>query len=181
MSSAPERDDAFEPSPGITRGLLAVRVLAVSIVVLGVPHWPDASAHRFVAIAHTPGVPWRDSEVEYAFGDWLVIRAVGWGSEAVARALLGLVAFGADLVAWRAVLFGWGRAAATRYLWLGTPLLVFIYRRSDLVPVALAALALGWAHEINAAPAWRLPPPFSRRSGRSSSRRRLRSSAAGTL
>lgn len=145
MSSAPERDHAPEPSPWITRGLLAVRVLAVSIVVVGVPHWPDASAHRFVAIAHAPGIPWRDSEVEYAFGDWLVIRAVGWGSEAVARALLGLVAFAADLVAWRAVSFGWGRAAATRYLWLGTPLLVFIYRRSDLVPVALAAIALAWA------------------------------------
>jgi hypothetical protein len=32
-----------------------------------------------------------------------------------------------------------------RYLWVGAPLLIFIYRRSDLVPVALAALALSLA------------------------------------
>jgi hypothetical protein len=98
-----------------------------------------------VQIAQGPGLPWRDTPVEYALGDWLVIRAVGWASVGLARALLGLVAFGADLVAWRAVAYGWGRSTATRYLWLGTPLLAFIYRRSDLVTVALAALALAWA------------------------------------
>ena len=61
--------------------------------------------------------------MEYAIGDWIVIRAVGWGSLSAARALLGVVAFGADLVAWRAVWRGWSREAALRYLWLGTPLL----------------------------------------------------------
>ena len=106
---------------------------------------PNAAAARFVEIAHAPGLPWRDSPVEYAFGDWVVIRAVGWGSVGLARALLGLVAFGADLVAWRAVAAGWGRAAATRYLWLGAPLLAFIYRRSDLVAVALAVVGLALA------------------------------------
>lgn len=126
-------------------GLLALRVLALVAVIAGVPHVPNAAAQRFVEIAHAPGLPWRDGAVEYAIGDWLVIRAVGWGSVGLARALLGLVAFGADLVAWRAVASGWGRAAATRYLWLGAPLLVFIYRRSDLVAVALAAAGLALA------------------------------------
>jgi Glycosyltransferase family 87 len=126
-------------------GLVALRVVAVITVIVGVPHFPDAAAERFVQIAHAAGLPWRDSPVEYAFGDWLVIRAVGWGSVATARALLGVVAFTADLVAWRAVAYGWGRAAAVRYLWLGAPLLISIYRRSDLVAVALAALGLALA------------------------------------
>ena len=126
-------------------GLLALRVLALVAVVVGVPHVPNAAAQRFVEIAHAPGLPWRDTPVEYAFGDWIVIRAVGFGGVGLARALLGLVAFGSDLVAWRAVAAGWGRAAAVRYLWLGAPLLAFIYRRSDLVAVALAVGGLALA------------------------------------
>jgi Glycosyltransferase family 87 len=147
--SAPERAGAIQRLTASARpaeiGLVALRVVAVASVVVGVPHYPDSAAHRFVQIAHAPGIPWRDTPIEYAFGDWLVIRAVGWGSLAAARALLAVVAFAADLLAWRAVARGWGRDAALRYLWLGAPLLIFIYRRSDLVPVALAALGLAWA------------------------------------
>src|SRR5262249_16863408 len=47
--------------------------------------------------------------------------------------------FIADIATWAAILVGWGASAAERYLWLGAPLLVFIYTRFDLVPVALAA------------------------------------------
>ena len=144
--SAPERAGTSARTDARLRpdelGLLAIRVLAVFAVVVGVPHWPNATAQRFVEIAHAPGLPWRQSPVEYALGDWLVLRAVGWGSIDLARALLGVVAFGADLTAWRAVASGWGRAAAIRYLWLGAPLLAFIYRRSDLVAIALAVLGL---------------------------------------
>ena len=147
--SAPERAGVFRRLTASARpaefALVALRVVAVALVIFGVPHYPDSAAHRFFQIAHAPGIPWRDTPVEYAFGDWLVIRAVGWGSLAVARVLLGVVASAADLVAWRAVARGWGRDAALRYLWLGAPLLIFIYRRSDLVPVALAALGLAWA------------------------------------
>jgi hypothetical protein len=144
-TSGPERAELPDRTDWTTRGLIALRVVALAVVVLGVPHWPDSAAHRFWLIAHKPGIPWRDTQVEYAIGDWLVIRAVGWGSEPTARVLLGIVAFAADLSAWRAIAYGWGRAAATRYLWLGAPLLVFIYRRSDLVAVALAAAGLAWA------------------------------------
>lgn len=143
--SAPERAGVADRSDWTTRGLIAARVLALGVVVAGVPHWPDSAAHRFTEIAHAPGLPWRDSQVEYAIADWVVIRAVGWAGFATTRVLLGIVAFVADLAAWRAVAYGWGRAAATRYLWLGTPLLIFIYRRSDLVAVALAAAGLALA------------------------------------
>src|SRR4051794_32868859 len=147
--SAPERARGIRAIAAPWRpdeiGLVALRVVVVVTVVVGVPHYPDSGAHRFYAIAHHPGIPWRETPVEYAIGDWIVIRAIGRGSLALTRVLLGLVAFVADLVAWRAVDRGWGRDAAVRYLWLGAPLLIFIYRRSDLVPVALAALALAWA------------------------------------
>ncbi len=147
--SAPERAGGIRALTASWRpaeiGLVALRVVAVVTVLVGVPHYPDSAAHRFYDIAHHPGVPWRDTPVEYAIGDYVVIRAVGWGSLSLARGLLAVVAFVADLVAWRAVRHGWGRDAALRYLWLGAPLLIFIYRRSDLVPVALAALALAWA------------------------------------
>ena len=147
--SAPERAGGLRALAASWRpaeiGLVALRVVALVTVVVGVPHYPDSAAHRFYDIAHHPGIPWRDTPVEYAIGDYVVIRAVGWGSLALTRMLLAVVAFTADLVAWRAVARGWGRDAAIRYLWLGAPLLIFLYRRSDLVPVALAALGLAWA------------------------------------
>jgi len=147
--SAPERAGGIGALAASWRpaeiGLVALRVVVVATVIVGVPHYPDSAAQRFSEIAHRAGIPWRDTPVEYAIGDYIVIRAVGWGSLALARALLAIVAFVADLVAWRAVDRGWGRDAAVRYLWLGAPLLIFIYRRSDLVPVALAALGLVWA------------------------------------
>ena len=128
-------------------GLLALRVVAAR------RRWssasrtdPDSAAQRFFEIAHAPGhAVARHARWSTRSATRIVIRAVGWGSLALARVLLALVAFGADLVAWRAVARGWGRDAAIRYLWLGAPLLIFIYRRSDLVPVALAALGLAWA------------------------------------
>lgn len=147
--SAPERAGGIRALAASWRpaeiGLVALRIVVVVTVIVGIPHYPDSAAHRFYDIAHHPGVPWRDTPVEYAIGDYIVIRAVGWGSLALARILLAVVAFTADLVAWRAVARGWGREPAIRYLWLGAPLLIFIYRRADLVPVALAALALAWA------------------------------------
>lgn len=143
-TSGSELDVRRGPTP-TERVLLAVRVVAFAIVATGIPHFPNAAAGRFIEIAHVAGLPWRDHQVEYALGDWIVIRAVAWGGPGTARVLLALVAFGADLLMWGAIGKGWGRAAASRYLWLGVPLLFFIYRRSDLVGVALAALGLALA------------------------------------
>ena len=50
------------PSAGVAErlrpdelGLLALRVVAVVAVIVGVPHFPNAAAQRFVEIAHAPG------------------------------------------------------------------------------------------------------------------------------
>ena len=121
-----------------TAAMLLLRLVVVGSVVADVPHFPSATAIRFHEIAHASGVPYRDVAVEYPVGELVLIQAVGSWSVGVARGLLALVAFGADHAAFACVAAGWGRRAARRYLLLGAPLLVFIYRRSDLVAVALA-------------------------------------------
>jgi glycosyl transferase family 87 len=121
----------------VTAGLLILRVAVLISVVADAPRFPSSAATRFYEIAHAPGVIYRDVTVEYPIGELVLIQAVGSWSLGIARALLALVAFGADLATFACVAAGWGREAARRYLLLGAPLLVFIYRRSDLVAVAL--------------------------------------------
>jgi Glycosyltransferase family 87 len=125
--------------------LLVLRVVVVVGVVLNVPHYPSAAADRFFQIAQQHGVPYRDYPVEYPIGDLVLFKAIGFSTADLTRVLLGIVAFASDLVAFGAIAYGWGKRAARHYLWLGTPLLIFIYRRSDLLAVALAVLGLAWA------------------------------------
>jgi hypothetical protein len=122
----------------LTVALLLLRVAVVVLVIADVPHFPSSAATRFHDIAHAAGTPYRNLPVEYPIGELGLIEVVGHWSTGIARALLALVAFGSDLAAFLSVLTGWGREAARRYLLLGAPLLVFVYRRSDLVAVALA-------------------------------------------
>ena len=122
----------------VTAGLLVLRLVVMVSVAIDVPHFPSSTAARFHEIAHAPGVPYRDVDIEYPVGELVLIHAVGAWSLGITQALLAVVAFGADIVAFACLSAGWGREAARRYLLLGAPLLVFIYRRSDLVAVALA-------------------------------------------
>lgn len=123
------------------RSLLWLRVLVLMLVIVNVPQLRSPEAERMREIVAAPGRPYRDVEIEYPIGDLPLIGAVGSNGSDGARIALALIAFTADLVAFSAIRRGWGRAAATRYLLYGVPLLVFIYRRSDLVSVALAAVA----------------------------------------
>jgi hypothetical protein len=122
--------------------LLALRVLVVVTVAVGVPHFPSSASDRYAQIAASDGIPYRDHEVEYAPGELAIAEMVGRASPAVARALLAAIAFAADIATFFAVRSGWGPAAARRYLWLGLPLLIFAYRRADLVVVCLTVSAL---------------------------------------
>lgn len=125
-----------------TRLLLGLRVLVLASVIAGIPDFPSAVAERFHDLANAAGVPYRDFPVEYPIGELGLIELVGWSTPDIARIILAALAFGSDLVAFGSLRFGWGRAVAFRYLALGTPLLIFMYRRVDLVVVALTALAL---------------------------------------
>jgi hypothetical protein len=122
--------------------LLALRVLVLVSVIMAVPDFPSSAAGRFHQIAHSSGVPYRDFLIEYPIGQLGLIYLVGSWGLGTTRVLMAFVAFGADLAAFGSVLLGWGAAAARRYLLLGAPLLIFIYRRADLVAVALTALGL---------------------------------------
>ncbi|MGZ8631778.1 MAG: glycosyltransferase 87 family protein [Actinomycetota bacterium] len=122
--------------------LLAIRIVVLLTVVSGIPDFPSAAADRYRVIAHSPGAAYRDFEVEYAPGELIVAQLVGRSDEDVARGVLALLAFSADVATFLVIRRGWGRDAAQRYLWLGSPLLIFIYRRADLVTVALAAGAI---------------------------------------
>jgi glycosyl transferase family 87 len=138
-------DDRWWTARGVGRqevALGAVRIAVLVSVLVGIPHLPEASAGRFVEIVHASGAPYRDVPIEYPIGELVVIRAVGWADLTVARVLLALVAFAADAIAYSAVAVGWGRAAARRYLWLGTTLLILLYRRPDVVGVALAVVGV---------------------------------------
>jgi hypothetical protein len=137
----------------VTVGLLLLRLVVVVSVVADLPHFPSSTATRFFEIAHAAGTPYRDVAVEYPIGELLVIEAVGGWSLGIARALLAVVAFGSDLAVFACLVAGWGREVARRYLLLGAPLLFFIYRRSDLVAVALATagmLAIRRARQVPA-------------------------------
>ena len=123
------------------RALLALRVLVVALVIVNVPQLRSPEAERMREIVAAPGHPYRDIPIEYPIGDLPLIRAVGVNGSDGARIALAVLAFTADLVAYAALMRGWGRPAAARYLLYGAPLLVFIYRRSDLVAVALATAA----------------------------------------
>ncbi len=124
------------------RALLVLRVLVLVSVILNVPQLRSSEAERMREIVATPGRAYRDVAIEYPIGDLPLIRLIGANSPGAARAALALLAFSADLIAFSALGRGWGRDVGFRYLLYGAPLLVFIYRRSDLVAVALAAVAL---------------------------------------
>jgi hypothetical protein len=133
------------PDP-IVIGLLALRVvvllLTIRVAVAG-PITDDVA--RFHQIATTAGTPYRDFAVEYAPIELLVVRLFGSGSAAGLGIRLAVLAFASDIAAWAALRWGWGARSSVRYLWLGTPLLVFLYVRIDLLPVALAAWGAAWA------------------------------------
>jgi hypothetical protein len=125
----------------VTAAMLGLRVAVLATVVADLPWFPSATATRFHEIAHGAGSPYRDYSVEYPIGELVLIEAVGSWSLGTARAVLAVVAFGADLVTFACLARGWGREVARRYLVAGAPLLWFVYRRSDMVAVALAAAA----------------------------------------
>ncbi len=100
---------------------------------------------RFLRVARIAG-PWRAVPIEYAPGELLLIRGLLDATTVETAAIrLALVAFAAHAATWGAVRWGWGRTAGERYLIAALPLLLLVYERIDLVPVALAAWGLALA------------------------------------
>jgi hypothetical protein len=124
----------------ITLGLLALRVGVLLIACqVGASRPLTDDLARFHEIVGTPGTPYRTFTVEYLPGEALFIEGLGSADPVALAVRVAFAAFLADIATWAAVRHGWNGRAAERYLWIGTPSLVFIYTRFDLVPVALAA------------------------------------------
>lgn len=121
-------------------GLLVARVVVLLVAIrAGTSGSIHDDLERFRQIFMQPGLPYRDFPVEYAPLEVVLVRLFGSASTATLASRVAFIACLADVGAWAALRWGWDRATAVRYLWLGTPLLLFIYTRLDLVPVALAA------------------------------------------
>ncbi len=125
---------------------LLLLVSAIVLVLFLVQAWggnvggPDV--FRFLHVAQVVG-PWRRVPIEYAPGELLLIRRLfDTGSVETAAIRLALVAFSAHVASWAAVRWGWGRPAGERYLIAALPLLLLLYERIDLIPVAVAAWAI---------------------------------------
>ena len=133
----PDGDRGLGP---VTIGLLALRVGVLLIALqVGSARPLTDDLYRFHEIVTASGTPYRTFPVEYAPGEVLFIERLGSASPRTLAERFALVAFLADIATWAALRYAWGRRAAERYLWMGAPLLVFIYTRFDLVPVAIAA------------------------------------------
>jgi hypothetical protein len=133
------------PDP-IVIGLLGLRVVVLLVTIRAALTGPVADdVARFHQIFVAAGTPYRDFAVEYAPIQLLLIRLFGSASAAAVGVRLAVLAFASDVAAWAAVRWGWGQRPAVRYLWLGTPLLIFMYVRIDFLPVALAAWAAALA------------------------------------
>jgi hypothetical protein len=98
-------------------------------------------AARYHQIAHSTGTPYRDFEVEFPPVSLALIDAAATNSLRGTEVNLAWSQLVLDLLTAGALLFGWGSGAALAYLLLGTPLLLFIYFRIDLLSVMLAAWA----------------------------------------
>jgi hypothetical protein len=100
---------------------------------------------RFLHVARVAGSG-RVVPIEYAPGELLLIRGLfDTGAVETAAIRLALVSFAAHVSTWGAVRWGWGRTAAERYLFAVLPLLLLMYERIDLVPVAVAAWGVALA------------------------------------
>jgi len=135
-------EDVAPRADPVTIGSIIVRVLVLFLSVhQGLVGSVSDDLPRFQQIFLSTGTPYRAFPVEYAPGELIFIRLLGSSSMATFATRVAVVAFVADLAAWAGIRWAWGRAPGAMYFLLGTPLLVFIYLRFDLVAVAIATWA----------------------------------------
>jgi Glycosyltransferase family 87 len=146
MSHAPAERSGFlqRPATWAIVALVALRVLVLAVILVraGAIGSLDADIGRAFRIATSPAVPYRGFPVEFMPIQTAVDRLLAAGTIAAATARIAVLAFVADLAAATAMWWGWGRRQATTYLFVGLPLLGFLYLRFDLVAVALSIWSL---------------------------------------
>jgi Glycosyltransferase family 87 len=130
-------------STGLLVGLVVVRVIVLALVIVDAERSPirDPDVLRAERIASSPARPYRDFPVEYMPLETATIEVIAGDGFEATSIRLALIAFVADLAVGAAIAWGWGRRPAAMYLFLGLPLLSFMYQRFDLVSVALTVWA----------------------------------------
>jgi hypothetical protein len=139
-------------------GLIAVRVAILAVTLGGVP--PDPSGHyvandslRYTAIAQTPGVPYRDFDVEVPPLEEVYLEVVTAPDPHATVVRNAMLQFVFDLLIALVLALGWGGTASLWYLAIGTPIAPFLAFRLDLMSVLLATSALAFARRDRRAPA----------------------------
>ncbi len=127
--------------------LLAAHALVWLAVLAFAP--PDALADdiaRFVQVATSGGIPYRDFPVEYMPLETLLIGVLG-GTVGEAGVRVVAISAVSDVAVYLLIARLFGRRAALAYLWFALPLQVFMLYRLDLVAVVAVLAALLAARE----------------------------------
>lgn len=133
--------------------LLALLVLAVTARftgLMGSLHRLESDASlsrltylpRFTQIAAEEGRPYRDFPVEYPPVSLGAIEVIGGEDANQTGVQLAWMMVLCDVVTAVALGWAWGRTASVAYLVLTVPLLGFLYLTIDLLPAALATVAV---------------------------------------
>jgi hypothetical protein len=117
-------------------------VIAAILVDLSAERLPEGYVDRFWEISVASGTPYRDFEVEYPPVSLAAIELVGDPDSRATGVRLLVLAVIADAIVWAALSWRWGSRAAGAYLLAGVFVLQPLYQTLDIVPVALASVAL---------------------------------------
>ena len=133
--------------PAIVFFFLAIRIVAATSIVseLAGDGMPVDYVIRFSEIATDEGRPYRDRPLEYPPVTIGAIEVIGDEDLQATGTRLVWLTLIADLVLVVALLAGWGAPAAAGYLAVSTPVLGALYRTVDILPIALAVLAVALA------------------------------------
>lgn len=115
--------------------------LTMSLVAKGVLLRDDVA--RFVELATTPGMPYRDFPVEYAPLETLFVRLVFRTDLQVALGRLAVLSLVCDIGIFLVLRRFWGLRQGVVYLAISLPMQIFMPFRLDLLPVLLAVAGVG--------------------------------------
>jgi len=139
------RHGLFSEAPTwVIVALIAFRALVVVTTIVDATEHEisDPDVQRAERIATSPARPYRDVPVEYMPLETAMIELIGGDGFPATAIRLSLISFAGDLAAAAGVGWGWGRRPMAVYLFLGLPLLSFLYQRFDPVSVAFAVWAM---------------------------------------
>lgn len=134
--------------PAVVVFSVTVRIVVIASIAvdLSAERLPEGYVGRFWEISVASGRPYRDFDVEYPPLSLAAIELVGDPDPRVTGVQLLVLAAIADAITWAVLWWRWGSQAGGAYLLAGVLVLQPLYQTLDIVPVALAtvALALIW-------------------------------------